>query len=204
MSFASGVPARYATTGANRLTGDGRRRSDHRDRGSCDVGRLHQGARRPRHRQPRGLRPRLDLRPAPRPVAADAPAPPYPQGRHPRHRHHRAPHRRARQRTRPGAPGRTRPVPGVLRIRALGQAELGRVIPNGHLAAEFLARAWKVTPQHTLISMEGAEGSYLLKPSPGSSATAPAATRGSTTTCTPWPPAASPASWPTTSRSPWS
>lgn len=63
----------------------------------------------------------------------------------------------------PASPGGTRPVPGVLRIRALGQDELGRVIPNGHLAAEFLARAWKVTPQHTLISMAGAEGSYLLE-----------------------------------------
>ena len=63
----------------------------------------------------------------------------------------------------PEHPGRTRLVPGVLRIRALGQDELGRVIPNGHLAAEFLARAWKVTPQHTLISMAGAEGSYLLE-----------------------------------------
>jgi hypothetical protein len=63
----------------------------------------------------------------------------------------------------PEHPGRSRPAPGVLRIRALGQAELPRVIPNGHLATEFLARAWRVTPRHTLISMAGAEGSYLLE-----------------------------------------
>jgi hypothetical protein len=36
-------------------------------------------------------------------------------------------------------------------------------VPNGHLAAEFSARAWKATPQQTLISMEGAEGSFLLE-----------------------------------------
>ena len=36
-------------------------------------------------------------------------------------------------------------------------------MPNGHLAAEFSARAWKATPQQTLISMEGAEGSFLLE-----------------------------------------
>src|SRR5262249_29462059 len=35
-------------------------------------------------------------------------------------------------------PGRTRRVPSALRIRALGQSELSRVVPNGHLAAEFL------------------------------------------------------------------
>ena len=63
----------------------------------------------------------------------------------------------------PEHPGRTRPVPATLRIRALGQSELSRVVPNGHLAAVFLDRAWKVTPRHTLISMEGAEGSYLLE-----------------------------------------
>ncbi|WP_165250366.1 hypothetical protein [Paludisphaera soli] len=63
----------------------------------------------------------------------------------------------------PERPGCTKPMPGVLRIRALGQDELRRVIPNGHLAEEFLARAWKVTPERTLISMAGAEGSYLLE-----------------------------------------
>jgi hypothetical protein len=63
----------------------------------------------------------------------------------------------------PEHPGRMRRVPSALRIRALGQSELNRVVPNGHLAAEFSDRAWKATPQQTLISMEGAEGSYLLE-----------------------------------------
>jgi hypothetical protein len=53
--------------------------------------------------------------------------------------------------------------PTVLRMRALGQEELGRVIPNGHLAGVLLDRAFAVTPQDTLISMEGAEGSFLLE-----------------------------------------
>jgi hypothetical protein len=53
--------------------------------------------------------------------------------------------------------------PTVLRIRSLGQAELDRVVPNGHLAAVLLHRAFHVTPRDTLISMEGAEGSYLLE-----------------------------------------
>jgi hypothetical protein len=53
--------------------------------------------------------------------------------------------------------------PAVLRIRALGQEELGRVVPNGHLAAVLLDRAFAVSPQDTLISMEGAEGSFLLE-----------------------------------------
>src|SRR5262245_7876732 len=60
-------------------------------------------------------------------------------------------------------PGRTRRVPSALRIRALGQSELSRVVPNGHLAADFLHRAWKATARQTLISMEGAEGSFLLE-----------------------------------------
>ena len=51
----------------------------------------------------------------------------------------------------------------TLRIRSLGQAELKRVVPNGHLASVLLQRAFAVTPQATLISMEGAEGSYLLE-----------------------------------------
>jgi hypothetical protein len=63
----------------------------------------------------------------------------------------------------PEHPGRTRRVPSVLRLRALGQSELNRVVPNGHLAAEFQDRAWKATPRETLISMEGAEGSFLLE-----------------------------------------
>lgn len=54
-------------------------------------------------------------------------------------------------------------VPRVLRIRSLGQGELNRVVPNGHLAAVFLQRAFHVTPRHTLISMVDAEGSYLLE-----------------------------------------
>jgi hypothetical protein len=63
----------------------------------------------------------------------------------------------------PEHPGRMRKVPSALRVRALGQSELSRVVPNGHLAAEFLARAWKVTARQTLISMVGAEGSFLLE-----------------------------------------
>lgn len=50
-----------------------------------------------------------------------------------------------------------------LRIRTLGQAEVSRVVPNGHLASEFLHRAFRVTQRDTLISMDGAEGSYLLE-----------------------------------------
>jgi len=50
-----------------------------------------------------------------------------------------------------------------MRIRSLGQAPLNRVIPNGHLASELLQRAHAVSPRHTLISMDGAEGSYLLE-----------------------------------------
>ncbi len=57
----------------------------------------------------------------------------------------------------------TRKVPVSLRIRALDQSELTRVVPNGHLASELLRRAIRVTPENTLISMEGAEGSYLLE-----------------------------------------
>lgn len=51
----------------------------------------------------------------------------------------------------------------AMRIRSLGQGALARVVPNGHLAGEFLRRAWQVTPHDTLISMDGAEGSYLLE-----------------------------------------
>jgi hypothetical protein len=61
----------------------------------------------------------------------------------------------------PDAPHARRPA--SMRVRALGQEELGRVVPNGHLAAVLLDRAFAVTPQDTLISMEGAEGSFLLE-----------------------------------------
>ena len=50
-----------------------------------------------------------------------------------------------------------------LRIRTLGQSELCRVVPNGHLAGILLQRAHEVTPRDTLISMAGVEGSYLLE-----------------------------------------
>src|SRR5438067_552574 len=51
----------------------------------------------------------------------------------------------------------------TLRIRALGQGELRHVVPNVHLAWVFRHRAERVTAHDTLISMEGAEGSYLLE-----------------------------------------
>lgn len=54
-------------------------------------------------------------------------------------------------------------VPTILRIRSMGQGEVNHVVPNGHLAAVLLRRAFRVTPHDTLISMEGAEGSYLLE-----------------------------------------
>lgn len=54
-------------------------------------------------------------------------------------------------------------VASTLRIRSLGQSELNRVVPNGHLAADLLHRAFQTTPKHTLISMDGPEGSYLLE-----------------------------------------
>jgi hypothetical protein len=59
--------------------------------------------------------------------------------------------------------GGTRKAPATLRIRPLGQAEVSRVVPNGHLASELSRRANRVTSLETLISMEGAEGSYLLE-----------------------------------------
>src|SRR5690242_6864814 len=49
----------------------------------------------------------------------------------------------------PEAPHGRRPV--TMRVRALGQEELGRVVPNGHLAAVLLDRALAVTPKDTLI-----------------------------------------------------
>lgn len=60
-----------------------------------------------------------------------------------------------------GSPPTRRPV--KMRIRALGQSELDRVAPNGHLAHELLNRSRHVTAMHTLISMDGPEGSYLLE-----------------------------------------
>ncbi len=58
---------------------------------------------------------------------------------------------------------RTVGAPSTLRIRSLGQEEVSRVVPNGHLAAVLLERAFSVTLQDTLISMEGPEGSFLLE-----------------------------------------
>ena len=64
-------------------------------------------------------------------------------------------------------PGPTEPASSrfrpVLRIRCVGQAELHRVVPNGHLANELADRAKQVSERDTLISMAGAEGSYLLE-----------------------------------------
>jgi hypothetical protein len=60
-------------------------------------------------------------------------------------------------------PTGTETVPAVMRIRTLGQAELARVVPNKLLASHLLERAKEVTPHETLISMHGAEGSYLLE-----------------------------------------
>jgi hypothetical protein len=51
----------------------------------------------------------------------------------------------------------------VLRVRTLGQSELNRVVPNGHLASILIKRAHQVTAQDALISMDGPEGSYLLE-----------------------------------------
>jgi len=51
----------------------------------------------------------------------------------------------------------------IMRIRTLGQAELRRVVPNAYLAAILAQRAVAATPSSTLISMDGAEGSYLLE-----------------------------------------
>ena len=51
----------------------------------------------------------------------------------------------------------------VLRVRTLGQSELNRVVPNGHLAGILLQRAREADARDTLISMDGAEGSYLLE-----------------------------------------
>src|SRR5947207_6981854 len=60
-------------------------------------------------------------------------------------------------------PSRLTRKAGTLRIRTLGQGELARVVPNAHLGAVLRHRAVRVTTRDTLISMEGAEGSYLLE-----------------------------------------
>jgi len=51
----------------------------------------------------------------------------------------------------------------VLRIRTLGQSELCRVVPNGHLASILLKRAHEVTASDTLISMDGARILSLME-----------------------------------------
>ena len=53
--------------------------------------------------------------------------------------------------------------PKSLRIRSLGQSPLRIVVPNNHLSGVLLHRAHCVTARHTLIGMEGSEGSYLLE-----------------------------------------
>jgi hypothetical protein len=53
--------------------------------------------------------------------------------------------------------------PRRLRIRSLGQGELNHVVPNDHLASVLTHRSGLVTCENTLISMEGAPGSYLLE-----------------------------------------
>jgi hypothetical protein len=53
--------------------------------------------------------------------------------------------------------------PPRFRIRTVGQGELARVVPNDHLADVLRRRATGVTALDTLISMESAEGSYLLE-----------------------------------------
>jgi hypothetical protein len=58
--------------------------------------------------------------------------------------------------------GRAR-APTTLRIRSVGQGQVRHVVPNGHLASVLLHRARAVSSRDTLISMEGAEGSYLLE-----------------------------------------
>ncbi len=63
---------------------------------------------------------------------------------------------------RAGASGPTR-VAATLRIRTIGQGQLRTVVPNGHLASVLRDRSFKATPRDTLISMEGAEGSFLLE-----------------------------------------
>jgi hypothetical protein len=54
-------------------------------------------------------------------------------------------------------------VAASMRIRSIGQGSLRNVVPNGHLASVLQHRAFQVTATDTLISMEGAEGSFLLE-----------------------------------------
>jgi hypothetical protein len=54
-------------------------------------------------------------------------------------------------------------TPLRLRRRYLGQRALSEVIPNLHLSRELRKRASKVDERNTLISMEGATGTYLLE-----------------------------------------
>lgn len=51
----------------------------------------------------------------------------------------------------------------VLRVRTLGQAQLETVVPNSHLASVLWTRAARVSATMPLISMVGAEGSFLLE-----------------------------------------
>jgi hypothetical protein len=61
-----------------------------------------------------------------------------------------------------GGVGKTR-IPKSLRMRSVGQGQLRHVVPNGHLASVLRERSLKATPLDTLISMDGAEGSFLLE-----------------------------------------
>lgn len=63
----------------------------------------------------------------------------------------------------PGHDGARKKIAASMRIRAVGQAPLRGVVPNGHLAGVLHHRAFQVTTTDTLISMEGAEGSFLLE-----------------------------------------
>src|SRR5687768_1732662 len=62
-----------------------------------------------------------------------------------------------------GAAADGRPVPARLRLRYLGQCLLADVVPNAHLAAELRNRARRVSERGSLISMEGADGTFLLE-----------------------------------------
>ncbi len=62
-----------------------------------------------------------------------------------------------------GPTGQRRRIPASMRIRTVGQGALRGVVPNGHLAEILQHRAARVSTTDTLISMEGAEGSFLLE-----------------------------------------
>ena len=51
----------------------------------------------------------------------------------------------------------------AVRVRTLGQAQLEIVVPNAHLAAVLWTRAAQVSMTMPMISMVGAEGSFLLE-----------------------------------------